>query len=171
MDEEELCTIELHNETQKEWEKRAKHLTKELEKHGAEIYEIKEVSNLLKKKIKSLPHSCASDATFNALNNKYDKMCEKYDNGQKDLSDIKVIQAKILEKLENKKEKDVARNGKVKELDDKEGKLSETVAAHTAELKVVSELQDKIWGLLKGMAVGLAIFFITFTIKTFVWGF
>lgn len=171
MEDEELCTIKLHNETQAEWEKRVKQLIQELEKHGAEIHEIKEVSNLLKEKIKTLPHSCASDATFNALNNKYDKMCEKYDNGQKDLSDIKVIQAKILEKLENKKEKDIARNGKVKELDDKEGKLSETVAAHTAQINAIVEMQDKNWGLLKGLAVGFVLFFITFFVKTFIWGF
>jgi DNA repair ATPase RecN len=157
--------VHIHNETQNSWEKRIKEWIEELKNQKKDIEDIKECIEDL-----DIGH-CVRDDSFQDMSEKYKIMCKKYDEGQKDLTQILINQEVMLEKMTNKKEKDIVRNGKMDKMEEKDEKLSVIVAEHTAQIKALAEMMDKIWSLLKGLAVGFVLFFITFFIKTFIWGF
>lgn len=113
-------------------------------------------------------HDCIHQEDFQALYTQTNRMDKNI--------------TRIIGMLEAKKDKDTARNGRIKDIGDKaeaadKGLEERVTNLEKAVIRIATqqtddkELLTTIVSLLKAIAVGFVVFFLTFAIKTFVWGF
>ena len=164
--------IHLHDVTQEGWEKRVKDFSDKLEEQEENVKHIRTSLKKLRNQISDLDIThCVKDSSFQEMSHKYDKMCEKYDEGQKQLTEILIKLESLSKEMLNKKETDKLRNGKVDKLDEKEDNLDNRVTVVETKIELMNENLKTIISLIKALGVGFVIFFVTFIIKTFFWGY
>lgn len=170
--------MHLHQETQEEWEERVKVYNEKLEEHKEEISKInkqmetgsREITSIRRtvKKLKDYVKDVVKQSETNEQSCKV--LNERYDGTTEKVAEILENQREILVRLEDKKEKDKTRNGKVDKLGEKEDALKVDVEVLKTKYDNVEKLLGTVISLLRALGVGFILFFITFLIKTFFWG-
>jgi predicted amino acid-binding ACT domain protein len=161
--------INLHDDTQEHWKEITEIYKEKMDITDAHVQEIFTMMALGKEDMAGIRKHMKN--MKNELKEEQKRQENQINRRDQQLANIDKKLDMTLLRLDYKKKADEKRNGKLDKIDEEEDDHEKRIVILETEMDTVKDISSSTLSLLKAIGVGLVLFFITFFIKTFIWGF